>query len=129
MSHPVRPESYIEINNFYTPTVYEKGAELVRMIETILGPETFRSGMDLYFLRHDGDAATIEDFITCFEDASGQSLKHFKLWYSQSGTPELVCEFRHDAVAKTAQLTVHQNVKPTTRSLKNIRCSYRSAWR
>ncbi|MBK9077706.1 MAG: aminopeptidase N [Hyphomicrobium sp.] len=113
MSHPVRPESYIEINNFYTPTVYEKGAELVRMIETILGPQTFRAGMDLYFDRHDGDAATIEDFLTCFEDASGQSLAHFKLWYSQSGTPELVCDFRHDPITRTAELVVHQNVRPS----------------
>ncbi len=113
LSHPVRPESYIEINNFYTATVYEKGAELVRMIETILGPKKFRAGMDLYFERHDGDAATIEDFLKCFEEASGQDLKHFKLWYSQSGTPELVCEFRHDASSKTAELTVHQTTKPT----------------
>ena len=114
LAHPVRPESYIEINNFYTPTVYEKGAELVRMIETILGEAAFRAGMDLYFDRHDGDAATIEDFIRCFEDASGQSLAHFKLWYAQSGTPELVCSFSHDALNKTAELTVHQNVRPTS---------------
>ena len=114
LSHPVRPESYIEINNFYTPTVYEKGAELVRMIETILGPDVFRAGMDLYFDRHDGDAATIEDFLACFEAASGQSLDHFKRWYSQSGTPELVCEFKHDPVNKTAELVVHQNVRPTS---------------
>ncbi|MGL4396016.1 MAG: aminopeptidase N, partial [Hyphomicrobium sp.] len=91
LAHAVRPESYIEINNFYTATVYEKGAELVRMIETILGPKAFRAGMDLYFERHDGQAATIEDFLTCFEDVSGESLQHFKLWYSQAGTPELVC--------------------------------------
>ena len=114
LSHPVRPESYIEINNFYTATVYEKGAELVRMIETILGEAIFRAGMDLYFDRHDGDAATIEDFLKCFEDASGQSLAHFKLWYSQSGTPELVCTFNHDPVSKTAELTVHQNVRATS---------------
>ncbi|MBR2536212.1 MAG: aminopeptidase N [Hyphomicrobium sp.] len=114
LSHPVRPESYIEINNFYTPTVYEKGAELVRMIETIVGEAAFRAGMDLYFDRHDGDAATIEDFIRCFEDASGQSLAHFKLWYAQSGTPELVCNFTHDAFNKTAELIVHQNIRPTT---------------
>ena len=113
LSHPVRPESYIEINNFYTATVYEKGAELVRMIETILGAQKFRAGMDLYFERHDGDAATIEDFLKCFEDASGQSLKHFKLWYSQSGTPELVCSFQHDPATKTAELTVLQNIAAT----------------
>ena len=114
LAHAVRPESYIEINNFYTATVYEKGAELVRMIETILGPDKFHDGMDLYFQRHDGDAATIEDFLKCFEDASGQSLKHFALWYSQSGTPELVCEFKHDAKTKTAELTVHQSLTPTS---------------
>lgn len=113
LAHPVRPESYIEINNFYTPTVYEKGAELVRMIETILGPEKFRAGMDLYFDRHDGDAATIEDFIACFETASGHDLAHFKLWYSQAGTPELVCDFRYDKASNTAELTVHQSLRAT----------------
>jgi aminopeptidase N len=80
LAHPVRPESYIEINNFYTATVYEKGAELVRMIQTLLGREAFRRGMDLYFERHDGDAATVEEFITCFENASGASLAQFRLW-------------------------------------------------
>jgi aminopeptidase N len=112
LAHPVRPESYIEINNFYTSTVYEKGAELVRMIETILGRDRFRQGMDLYFDRHDGTAATIEDFIRCFEDASGQSLDHFKLWYSQAGTPELVCNLEWNRAAKTADLTIQQ-VQPS----------------
>ena len=92
LAHPVRPESYIEINNFYTPTVYEKGAELVRMIETILGRDKFRAGMDLYFDRHDGEAVTIEDFLACFADASGKDFTQFKRWYSQAGTPEIVCE-------------------------------------
>ena len=113
LAHAVRPESYIEINNFYTPTVYEKGAELVRMIQTILGAEKFRAGMDLYFERHDGDAATIEDFIKCFEDVSGASLAHFKLWYSQAGTPELVCDLRYDKQAQVAELTVKQSLAPT----------------
>ncbi|MEQ1718513.1 MAG: aminopeptidase N [Hyphomicrobium sp.] len=113
LAHPVRPESYIEINNFYTPTVYEKGAELVRMIETLLGPVAFRAGMDLYFGRHDGEAATIEDFIACFEEASGQSLAHFALWYSQAGTPELVCDFSYDAATRTAALAVTQSLAPT----------------
>ena len=113
MAHAVRPESYIEINNFYTPTVYEKGAELVRMIETILGRDAFKSGMDLYFERHDGDAATVEDFLACFEDASGVSLEHFKLWYDQSGTPELFCEFHYDKAAKAAELKIHQILRPT----------------
>ncbi len=113
LAHPVRPESYIEINNFYTPTVYEKGAELVRMIETILGRAMFRAGMDLYFRRHDGEAATIEDFIKCFEDASGRDLKHFAKWYQQAGTPELVCNLKYDAASKTATLSLTQSQSPT----------------
>jgi aminopeptidase N len=113
LAHPVRPETYIEINNFYTPTVYEKGAELVRMIETILGPQGFRAGMDLYFNRHDGDAATIEDFIKSFEDATGRDLSHFARWYAQAGTPELICEIKYDAAAKAATLTVNQSLSPT----------------
>ena len=113
LAHPVRPESYIEINNFYTATVYEKGAELVRMIETLLGRDAFRSGMDLYFERHDGEAATIEDFITCFEDASKRDLSHFKLWYSQAGTPELVCSLSYDRHKKTADLKIEQVLPPT----------------
>jgi aminopeptidase N len=113
LAHPVRPESYIEINNFYTTTVYEKGAELVRMIETILGQDGFRRGMDLYFERHDGQAATIEDFIASFEEASGRDLSHFKLWYSQAGTPELVCALSYDRQKKTADLKVEQVLPPT----------------
>ncbi len=113
LAHPVRPEQYIEINNFYTATVYEKGAELVRMIETILGPKDFRRGMDLYFARHDGQAATIEDFVKCFEDASKRDLSHFKLWYSQAGTPELVCAMSYDKAKKQAQLKIEQVLPPT----------------
>ena len=113
LAHPVRPETYIEINNFYTATVYEKGAELVRMIQTILGADGFRAGMDLYFERHDGDAATIEDFITCFEDASGRDLSHFALWYAQAGTPELVCSLDWSKADKTAKLTVEQVLRGT----------------
>ena len=89
LAHPVRPESYKEINNFYTATVYEKGSEVVRMIRTILGAEDFRKGMDLYFERHDGQAATIEDFLACFAEASGRDLTQFALWYSQAGTPKV----------------------------------------
>ena len=103
LSHPVRPESYIEINNFYTATVYEKGAEVVRMIATILGREAFRKGMDLYFERHDGEAATVEEFVTCFADASGLDLSQFKLWYSQAGTPEIIANLRYDKDKKTAR--------------------------
>jgi len=113
LAHPVRPETYIEINNFYTATVYEKGAELVRMIATILGQDAFRRGMDLYFERHDGEAATIEDFIRCFEDASQRDLSHFKLWYSQAGTPELVCSLSYDRNRKSAELKIEQVLPPT----------------
>ena len=91
LAHPVRPASYMEINNFYTATVYEKGAELCRMIETILGREKFRAGMDLYFERHDGEAATVEDFVSSMADASGEDLEQFMRWYEQAGTPELAC--------------------------------------
>ncbi|MEE9547445.1 MAG: aminopeptidase N [Hyphomicrobium sp.] len=113
LAHPVRPESYIEINNFYTATVYEKGAELVRMIQTLLGREAFSRGMDIYFERHDGDAATVEEFITCFENASGTSLAQFRLWYPQAGTPELVCAIRYDKTKKKAELSVEQALPPT----------------
>ena len=113
LAHPVRPDRYIEINNFYTATVYQKGAEVVRMIQTLLGREGFRKGMDLYFERHDGEAATVEDFVACFEETSGKDLKQFMTWYSQAGTPELVCELKYDAKAKTADLTVNQVLPPT----------------
>ncbi|GJL84756.1 MAG: aminopeptidase N [Micavibrio sp.] len=89
LSHPIRPDNYIEINNFYTMTVYEKGAEIIRMMQTILGPENYRKGTDLYFKRHDGQAATCDDFVKAMEDASEIDLTHFKLWYSQAGTPEI----------------------------------------
>jgi aminopeptidase N len=113
LAHPVRPESYIEINNFYTATVYEKGAELVRMIETILGREGFRKGMDLYFMRHDGQAVTVENFVRCFEDATGADLTQFRTWYSQAGTPTLVCSLAYDRAAATADLRVEQVLRPT----------------
>jgi aminopeptidase N len=89
MAHPVRPDSYMEINNFYTATVYNKGAEVIRMMHTLLGKETFRQGMDLYFQRHDGQAVTCDDFVTAMADASGKDLSQFSLWYSQAGTPLL----------------------------------------
>ena len=106
LAHPVRPDHFIEINNFYTATVYEKGAELVRMIAAMLGRDGFRKGMDLYFKRHDGEAATVEQFIKCFEDASGRDFSQFMLWYEQAGTPELVCSLKHNAKAQTATLSV-----------------------
>jgi aminopeptidase N len=108
LAHPVRPESYIEINNFYTATVYEKGAEVCRMLQTILGPEGFGRGLDRYFERHDGSAATVEDFLACFTDATGVDLRQFKLWYSQAGTPELIAQFKYDAARKRADLTLEQ---------------------
>lgn len=113
LSHPVRPNSYIEINNFYTATVYEKGAELCRMLETILGREGFRTGMDLYFERHDGEAATVEDFLDSMAEATDHDLEHFKLWYEQAGTPEVVISLNYDASAKTAELNVSQMTPPT----------------
>jgi aminopeptidase N len=113
MAHPVRPESVIEINNFYTLTVYEKGAEVVRMIHTLLGPELFRRGSDLYFQRHDGQAVTCEDFVRAMEDASGMDLGQFRLWYSQAGTPSLhICD-DYDADAQRYTLHVEQSCPPT----------------
>ena len=113
LAHPVRPASYIEINNFYTATVYEKGAELCRMLQTLLGRDGFRQGMDLYFERHDGEAVTVEDFVEAMADASGRDLSQFMLWYTQSGTPELACSLDYDAHAKTARLAVSQVIPPT----------------
>ena len=113
LAHPVRPREYREINNFYTSTVYEKGSELVRMIATILGESRFRAGLDLYFNRHDGEAATVEDFLTAFEDASGEDLSQFSLWYHQAGTPNLAISARHDAQAKTLTVEIEQSQKPT----------------
>src|SRR5262245_26446178 len=113
LAHPVRPALYHEINNFYTPTVYEKGAEVVRMIKTLLGPAGFRAGMDLYFQRHDGEAATVEQFVQCFADASGADLAQLMLWYSQAGTPEVVATGHHDARTRTFRLDVAQTVPPT----------------
>ena len=110
---PVRPETYKEINNFYTSTVYEKGAEVVRMVQTLIGREKFRAGMDLYFARHDGHAATVEQFIQCFADASGRDMTQFMRWYSQAGTPEVTVAGRYDAARKTYTLEVKQNVPPT----------------
>ena len=113
LAHPVRPRRYREINNFYTATVYEKGSEVVRMIRTILGPDTFRAGMDLYFERHDGEAATIEDFLKVFEDVSGRDLAQFALWYHQAGTPNLTVSSAHNPAAKEFTLEIEQSVPPT----------------
>ena len=113
LAHSVRPKLYHEINNFYTATVYEKGAEVVRMLKTLLGPKAFRQGMDLYFTRHDGEAATIEQFVQCFADVSGSDLTQFMLWYSQAGTPEIVATGGYDAGAKSYRLDVAQTVPAT----------------
>ena len=100
MAHPVRPDSYVEINNFYTMTVYNKGAEVIRMMRTLLGPEGFRKGTDLYFSRHDGQAVTTDDFVKAMEDATGADLSQFRLWYTQAGTPELTVTRRYDPQEK-----------------------------
>ncbi|EAU43022.1 aminopeptidase N [Fulvimarina pelagi HTCC2506] len=110
LQHPVRPGEYREINNFYTATVYDKGAELVRMIATLLGPEDFRKGMDLYFQRHDGDAATIEEFVKVFEDAASTDLSRFALWYHQAGTPTLTITEDYDASDDRYTLTLAQSL-------------------
>ena len=113
LAHPVRPESYIEITNFYTATVYNKGAEVIRMMRTILGEEAFRRGSDLYFERHDGQAVTCDDFVTAMEDASGIDLSQFRLWYSQAGTPKVAARLDHDPAAATATLQLSQKVPDT----------------
>ncbi|NMD09195.1 MAG: aminopeptidase N, partial [Phyllobacteriaceae bacterium] len=113
LAHPVRPASYIEINNFYTPTVYEKGAELCRMMQTLIGKPAFRKAMDLYFVRHDGEAATVEDFVRCMADASGRDFTQFFRWYEQAGTPVVEVETKHDAATQTFELTVSQSTPPT----------------
>ena len=113
MAHPIRPESYIKMDNFYTVTVYEKGAEVVRMYETLLGKDGFRKGMDLYFERHDGQAVTCDDFLAAMADANGTDLTAFKPWYSQAGTPKLDVTTEYDAAAKTFTMTCTQST-PTT---------------
>ena len=113
MAHPVRPESYMEITNFYTLTIYEKGSEVVGMIHTLLGPDLFRKGSDLYFERHDGQAVTTDDFVRAMEDASGRDLSQFRLWYEQSGTPELTVRDEFDDAAGIYRLTIGQSIPDT----------------
>jgi aminopeptidase N len=118
MSHPIRPESYVEINNFYTVTVYEKGAEVVRMQQNLLGRDGFRRGMDIYFERHDGQAVTCDDFVNAMQAALQEqnptaSLDQFRRWYSQSGTPVVQASWEHDAQARTWTLTLAQSCPPT----------------
>jgi len=113
MAHPVRPDAYIEINNFYTVTVYEKGAEVVRMLSLLLGSEAYRKATDLYFQRHDGEAVTTDDFVRCMAQAGGRDLAQFKRWYSQAGTPELRVSGEYDATAGNYLLTVEQSTPAT----------------
>ncbi len=113
LAHPVRPSSYRDIDNFYTSTVYEKGAEIIRMIRNIVGPEAFRKGTDLYFERHDGCAVTCEDFVRAIEDASGRDFGDFFRWYEQAGTPKVRADIRYDAEKKEAVLDVRQCTAPT----------------
>ncbi len=113
LAHPVRPESYLEISNFYTATIYNKGAELIRMMATILGEQGFRAGTDLYFERFDGTAATCEDFVACMEEASGKDLGQFRLWYSQAGTPRVAVSLSHQAGEGRATLRLAQHVPGT----------------
>ncbi|MBY5406134.1 MULTISPECIES: aminopeptidase N [Rhizobium] len=113
LAHPVRPTTYREINNFYTTTVYEKGSEITRMIATLLGKDGFKKGMDLYFDRHDGQAVTIEDFVKCFEDASGRDLSQFSLWYHQAGTPLVSASGSYDAAAGSFTLSLEQMIPAT----------------
>ena len=113
MAHPIRPEQVMEMNNFYTLTVYEKGSEVIRMIHTLLGEEKFQAGIALYFQRHDGSAATCEDFVKAMEDASGIDLTQFRQWYRQSGTPVLTVEDDYDPNSETYTLTVTQETPAT----------------
>ena len=120
MAHPIRPASYIEINNFYSVTVYEKGAEVVGMIHTLLGDALFRKGSDLYFGRHDGQAVTTDDFVAAMSDASGIDLSQFKHWYSQAGTPTLAITDAYDATNKEYRLTVGQSTPATAECQKKL---------
>jgi aminopeptidase N len=113
MAHPVRPDSFVEINNFYTVTVYEKGAEVVRMYQTLLGRDGFRKGMDLYFARHDGQAVECDDFRAAMADANGRDLAQFERWYSQAGTPVVTASTRYDAFARSYEITLSQHCPAT----------------
>ncbi|MFS0772369.1 aminopeptidase N [Sphingomonas sp. 1P08PE] len=113
LAHPVRPDAYQEISNFYTATIYNKGAELIRMMATIVGPTAFRAATDLYFTRFDGTAATCEDFVACMEEASGQDLAQFRLWYGQAGTPRVSASIDHAAGGGRATLRLAQRVPAT----------------
>jgi aminopeptidase N len=119
LAHPVRPSSFIEINNFYTMTVYNKGAELCRMLQTMLGKDGFRRGLDLYFQRHDGQAVTVEDFVSALADANDADLSSFMLWYNQAGTPALNARLSYSAASKTVRLTLQQSYPSNSSSTKH----------
>ena len=118
LAHPVRPEKVVRFDNIYTKTIYEKGAEVIRMLHTLLGEEGFRKGIDLYFKRHDGQAVTCDDFVCAMEDANNEDLGQFRLWYSQAGTPSVTVSSCYDAAKKTFSLTLCQHV-PDTPDMKN----------
>ncbi|MFW0089178.1 MAG: aminopeptidase N [Coxiella endosymbiont of Haemaphysalis japonica] len=120
MAHPIRPRSYIEVNNFYTSTVYDKGAEVIRMVQTLLGPKIFRKAMELYFCCYDGKAVTTEDFIQAMADASGRNFDQFKRWYDQSGTPVLDVESEYNENKKTLTLKVRQSYLPTSKQSEKL---------
>ncbi len=113
MAHPIRPDAYQEINNFYTVTIYEKGAEVIRMLQTLVGRDGFRKGMDLYFQRHDGQAVTCDDFVAAIADANGRDLSQFGRWYAQAGTPRVLVTTEHDAAAGRLRMTLRQICPPT----------------
>jgi aminopeptidase N len=113
LAHPVQPQSYIAIDNFYTSTVYEKGAEVIGMLKTLVGEEGYRKATDLYFERHDGQAVTVEEWVKCFEDANGRDLQQFRLWYRQAGTPVIEAEGAYDGANKTYALSLKQSLQPT----------------
>ena len=120
MAHPVRPDSYSEINNFYTVTIYEKGSEVVRMYQTLLGHEGFRQGMDLYFKRHDGQAVECKDFLNAMADANHRNLRQFERWYSQAGTPRVKLQAKHDAKNQTLTIKLSQSCPPTPNQDKKL---------
>ena len=113
IAHPVRPSQYEKIDNFYTATIYEKGAEVIRMLKTIIGDDDFRRGMDLYFDRWDGHATTVEAFIACFAEASGRDLSGFFAWYEQAGTPQVGVEADWDEDSQALDLVLTQKTNPT----------------
>ncbi|MNQ37831.1 Aminopeptidase N [compost metagenome] len=120
MAHPVRPDSFVEINNFYTVTIYEKGAEVVRMYQALVGRDGFRKGMDLYFERHDGQAVQCDDFRAAMADANGRDFTQFERWYSQAGTPIVTASTRYDAASRTFELTLAQSCPSTPGQAKKL---------